>query len=326
MRQRFFASSFIGLLVLAAARVTAAADVCVVVDETHDTFSPDERTASLLLLGRQFELAGERVVPAPCPDQFVVSHVQLGRTISIALAGRGGRREATALGLDDVPAVYSQMVRSLLAGRPLSGMSAVDRTNVSETQAAPLRVGSDSVFYARLGYGAIFGDRAYGVPSVGLIGYRHELDSFGVDVSFLNFQLKPSSGYGAYGAGEPSGWSGSWLKLEGLYFKRPLANQTPYFGGGLSWGGTSLQNGSRFWDGSGLQGELTAGYELARASTIRLFVQADAGLPFYNLTSTTYTSPTTSPARPIVVTSHQYAPSLTLSIGLGWQRGGRTRQ
>ncbi len=35
------------------------------------------------------------------------------------------------------------------------------------------------------------------------------------------------------------------------------------------------------FSGSGLQAELTAGYELLRAATIRLFFEANAVLPFY---------------------------------------------
>lgn len=299
----------------------ASADVCVAADEPHDTLSTSDRKAALLLLGTQFEQAGEHVVPIPCGNQYSVSHIQLGKMISVTLVGPTGRRDATAIGLEDLPAIYNQMVRSLLTGRPMHGV--VDRTNVSETQTAARRVGSDSIFYARLGYGAIFGNSAQGVPSVGLLGYRHELDSFGIDVSFLNFQFKSSRASGSYGTygyygGSSTVASASYVKLEGLYFMRPLATQTAYVGGGMSWGGTSSYSGSQSWDGHGLQGELTAGYEVARASTVRLFVQADAGLPFYRLTSTTY-------SRTGVVVDQQWAPSLTVSMGLGWQRGGRTR-
>ncbi len=294
----------------------ARADVCITIDEKHDTFSPPERAAALLLLARQFELAGERVVEPACPTAYVVSHVQLGERIAITLSGPGGQRDATALGLDDVPRVYSQMVRSLLSGRPMDAHGVLDRTNVSNTQAEqPRRVASDSIVYARLGYGGIFGDRTYGGPSIGLVGFRKELDSFAVDVSFLNFQYKSNSGYAYSG-----GMTGSWLKLEALHFVSPQSDRSAYFGGGLSWSTTNLETAGKSWSGSGLQGEVTAGYELARASTIRVFVQADAGLPFYNVTSITYAYWTPYPYTG-TSTEHRYAPSLMLSIGVGWQRG-----
>ncbi len=323
IRQRVLIALVAGLMSVGLApSLASAADVCVAVDETRDTFSPQDRAAALLLLTRQFELAGEHVVPPGCPRAYVVSHVQLGTIITITLSGPNGQRDATALGMDDVPAVYSQMVRSLLRGQPMNAQGIVDRTNVSTTQAAaPNRVHSDSLLYARLGYGGIFGDRTYSGPSVGMIGYRRELDSFGIDVSFFNFQYKASDvsyGYGYANSGS-SGMTGSWLKLEFLRFGTPLADRSLYVGGGLSWSTANLDNQNTSWSGSGLQGELTAGYELGRASTIRVFIQADVGLPFYNLRSQTYSS-----LPPYVSTSaeHHYAPSLALSMGLGWQRGG----
>ena len=184
--------------------------------------------------------------------------------------------------MDDLPALYSQMVRSIVTGRPMTGFNVVDRTNVTAAQTSTRRVQSDSFSYARLGYGTVFGNHNQGAPAMGF-GHRAELDSFGIDVSFLNYQIQPSNtSYASTGYyGSDGGVSGSLLKLEGLYFLKPAANASTYVGGGLSWGGTHFSKGSTnshtSWHGSGLQGELTVGYELPRASTLRMFVQADAG-------------------------------------------------
>jgi hypothetical protein len=308
----------------------AGADVCITVDEAHDMLSPQDRRAALLLLARQFELAGEHVAPEGCPIPYTVSHVRLGDTIVVTLSGQNGQREGTALGLDDLPALYSQMVRSIVTGRPMTGFNVVDRTNVTEAQeASGKRAQSDSFGYARLGYGSVFGDRNYGGPTLGF-GYRAELDSFGIDVSFLNSQV-PSSGSGSAYASSEASMSGSLLKLEALYFMKPKANATIYLGGGASYGfasfGGSDYNSSTYrssWHGSGLQGELTAGYEWPRASTLRMFVQADATLPFYNVTSETITYSRSGPTG-LTATEHRYSPSLAVSVGVGWHRnrGGR---
>jgi hypothetical protein len=312
------------LFTLMAAGRAAAADVCVIVDETRDTFSRSERAAAVLLIERQFELAGERIVPPGCANTYVVSHVQFGSTITVTLSGPQGQRDAVARGMDDVPAVYSQMVRSLLRGEPMGAPGVVDRTNVTRQQSdAPNRVYSDSLLYARLGYGGVFGDRAYDGPSVGMLGYRRELDSFGVDVSFFNFQYKSSNGSYDYYGGGSSGSTGSWLKLEFLRFVSPLSDRSLYMGGGLSWSTVNLDNGSTHWDGSGLQGEVTAGYELGRASSIRVFVQADAGLPFYKVHSHSYMYSNSPPYVIVEQTGRRFAPSLALSLGIGWQRGGK---
>jgi hypothetical protein len=295
---------------------TAGADVCVSVDEAHDTLSSRERAAAVLLVTRQFELAGRRVVDDGCRTFYVLSHVMLGNTITVTLSGPDGQREGTALGLDDLPALYSQMVRSIVTGRPMTGFNVVDRTNVTASQASPRRVESNSFAYARLGYSAIFGDRGFAGPALGF-GFRAELDSFGVDVSFLNVQFKIPSNRPAFVDGTyhstPSngGYAGSLLKLEALRFLDPKANATSYVGAGLSYGNTNFGNS---WEGSGLQGELTVGYELPRASTLRVFVQADAVLPFYTATPNTFSLESGR------TTAHRYAPSLAVSVGLGRSR------
>jgi len=303
------------VLGLAAAPRAAQASVCITVDEARDTFSRLDRAAALLLVERQFELAGETVVQGDCPTPYTLSHVTLGNTITVRLSGPNGDREGTALGLDDLPALYSQMVRSIVTGRPMTGMSVLDRTNVTASQTSARRVGSDTFTYARVGYSGIVGDRIYGAPAVGF-GYRAELDSFGIDVSFLNYQVNTSRSNRYYSSGASAG---SLVKLQVLHFRSPAGNTTGYFGGGLGWGWAGFSAGGlngAYGNGSGLEGELTAGYELARATTVRLFAQADAALPFYKVASYSY-------SRPGGVTTRRYAPSVVFSLGLGWQRGRR---
>jgi hypothetical protein len=182
-------------------------------------------------------------------------------------------------------------------------------------------VHTDSLWYARLGYGSLFGNKSYGTPALGF-GYRAELDAFAIDVSFLNVQFSANDAFSSRGA-----TTHSLLKLSGLYFLSPRANRSAYFGGGVSYGHQSFGSGpynapigsySSGWHGSGLQGELTAGYEFARVTTFRMFVQADAVLPFYQATSETYSIPSRTSATPAVpTTSRRYAPSLIVSIGVG---------
>jgi hypothetical protein len=304
----------------------ALANVCVTIDEPRDTLSSSDRAASLLLIAREFRQGGEDVVSQGCTSAYVLSHVKLGNVIIVTLSGPNGQREGRALGMDDLPALYSQMVRSIITGRPMTGFNVVDRTNVTEAQTTQRRVQTDSFTYARLGYGATYFGSAQGAPTMGF-GYRAELDSFALDVSFLNYQIRSSGNSynamaGYYGSG--GGFSGSFLKLEGLYFLKPAANASAYMGGGLSWGGssTSKSTATEYSSvrGSGLQGELTVGYELPRASTLRMFVQADAALPFYRTVEETVTFRSTAPYSTRTAGGRRYTPSLSLSLGLGWQR------
>jgi hypothetical protein len=297
---------------------TTGVDVCVAIDEARDSLSAQDRASVVLLLDRQFELAGWRVVIDGCSRHYVLSHVRLGAHIFVTLVGNGGSREGIAWGLDDLPALYSQMVRSIVTGRPMTDFNVVDRRNVTTAQAHANRVHTDRYAYARLGYGAVVGDRIHGTPAFGF-GYRAELDALALDVSFFNIQGN-AGGYGAPGAS-----AFSLVKLQALRFLNPTANATPYVGGGLSWGATSFSGGpnnvdpdsySSGWNGNGLQAELTVGYELPRATTLRVFVEGNVVLPFYRVRSARY-SPSQRGAPDV---SSRYAPSFVASVGLGWQR------
>jgi len=168
--------------------------------------------------------------------------------------------------------------------------------------------------YARLGYGAAFADSLRRAPAIGL-GYRAERESLALDVSFLNLQLANSFD-------ETGGYvAGSFMKLEALHLTKPDAVASPYFGGGASVGIVGVARATPSsagdyrsdWTGIGLQGELTAGYEFLRTSSARVFIQANATLPFYLAASKDYTF-----RGDVSRTDRRYVPSLTVSMGLGW--------
>ena len=205
----------------------------------------------------------------------------------------------------------------LIAAACAAGLFVAGRAQAQVPSDSPTSFG-----YAKLGYGGVFGDRAYGGPSLGF-GYRAEVDTWGFDVSFLNFQV-PSSTNDSSARGS----SGSLLKLQGLHYVDSDADASLYFGGGFSYGFADFGGGSSgpgfydsSWHGSGLQAELTIGYELPRRSPLRMFVEANATLPFYNVAfeRTTYARALSSTS----VVSHRYAPAVAVSVGLGWDRRWR---
>jgi len=114
--------------------------------------------------------------------------------------------------------------------------------------------------------------------------------------------------------------------LMALYFLNPSANRSAYVGAGLGWGATAVASATDVnnttgtvsaYSGSGLQGELSLGYELLRASTIRIFMQGDVSLPFYKIHSDTLTSTSSST---VTTYGSSYAPSFVVSLGIGWGR------
>jgi hypothetical protein len=284
---------------------TATAAVCVELDPTRDNLSDQDRTATLTLLAQALQQQGVEVSNQNCMGIYRVYHVRLGNSVTVFLQGPQGYRQATARTLEDVPAVYSQMVRSLLTGQPMSDSNGtVDRTNVTSSQQAPNRVEADSLWYARLGYAGTMGPVFRSGPAIGF-GYRYELDAIGVDLSFINFMFASDRSSGGGGV------AGSWIKLMGLYFVNPMANASMYLGGGISWGLTSLDGNGLSYTGNGLQLEASVGFEMLRASNIRLFVQADGTAPVYLVKATTVTGGLTDGA---------WAPTFGLSFGIGWGR------
>jgi hypothetical protein len=183
-----------------------------------------------------------------------------------------------------------------VAGRRVTGSKVANVANVRPFQAEPSGVQSGSFLYLRLGQGSNLGG-GKGGPVIGY-GVRTELDSFGIDVSFLNTHDNK---------GGPN--TMSLAKLQGMYFKNARAYSTIYAGGGIGYSTSGLGS-------TGLQGELTFGYEFARATPVRIFFQADVSLPFYKTTFENYSGSTSH----TIGTDRRYAPLVSISVGLGRKR------
>jgi hypothetical protein len=301
-----------GLSVLAARASSAA--VCAQIDTSKDTLSEGDRNGARILLGQVLRQQGFEVADQNCMALFVVYHVKLGNSITVFMQGPQGYRQATARAIEDIPAVYSQMVRSLVMNQPMTTINGtVDRTNATDAQQAPNRVEADSLWYFRLGYGGAAGAAVNSGPAFGF-GYRYELDSLAIDLSFLNLLV---AGNNNQNGSSNSGVTGSWVRLMACYYLNPTANGSMYLGGGLGYGVTAVSNDTTSYTGSGLQGELTAGFEFLRASTIRMFVEANGTLPFYSVHSIDVLATTGS--------QRSYVPSVTASFGIGWGRSPLVR-
>ena len=185
------------------------------------------------------------------------------------------------------------------------------------------QVAGGSFGYARLGYGAVLREGGHGAAPAFGFGFRGELDAVAVDFSFMNFIVPPDTQLAGDGA-----FATSFIRLQVLSFLEPDADRSFYLGGGMSFAGVTAGRSVRTdtsyttnWEGSGLQGEFTAGYELARSSAIRMFVQGDVGLPLFYARLTRY--PVTKGAVDFDSPSleKRHFPSVAVSFGIGWQRG-----
>jgi len=289
--------------------LAARAAICVVVDEQRDTLTEAQRTSVRTLFEDALTEEHQEVAREGCTETWTIYHVVLGRSVTVTVQAPRGTRKERLNKVEDLPASYSQMARSLLTGAAATNdSSAVDRKNVTSNQEEQRRVNADAIWYAKLGYGATSADGFHSGPHVGF-GRRWELDRFGIDLGFLNLLMYQNSS-------EFEGLSAGWVEIGFDYFFAPSANHTLYVGAGLSLGSHTIpaETGGDF-TGGGLQGKATLGYELFRASTIRMLIQLESTLPMFQL-SRTYFDETTGAN----IKDHTYAPNLLLSLGLGWGR------
>ncbi len=299
-------------IALSFAAPSARAGSCVRIDTARDTLNPEEQKAAALLFEAALAGEGRALDSVTCSEEWVLSHVRLGNSITVVVASPHGRRSDHVSAIEELPAQYSQSIRALLTRRnpnnELAGV--VDRTNVTSAQVELKRVHSESIFFVRLGYGYASGPGNGGGPVLGL-GWRKELNRVALDLTLVNL-LVPSSGNG-YASDELGGGTFTPVTLGVNYYFRPLSNGTPYAGLGV---------GLTVWaadtdDGKGLDVRLSLGYELFRASTVRLFVQADGILATYEVTR--------RPWEPAGRTSpeERFRPAtLAVSLGIGFG-GGR---
>jgi hypothetical protein len=284
----------------------ASASSCVSIDEERDGLTPEERQSTRTLFEEALGEAGVTVAREGCNETWTLYHVRLGKSITVVVQSPRGTRRERVKKIEDLPATYHQLAHAIISGKENTNDGAsVDRRNVTDGQSDRKRVSADAVWYAKLGYGSTPAAGFHAGPAFGF-GRRWELDSVGINLGFLNFILYQDSD-------EFRGTSAGWIELGADYFFDPYANSTAYVGAGLSLGNHSIPSDSGFYENAGLQGKATLGYEMFRASTIRLSLHFDATLPMYRLTRTTFDEITGAEDD-----DHVYSPTFQLSLGLGW--------
>lgn len=284
----------------------ASASSCVSIDEERDGLAPEERQSTRTLFEEALGEAGVTVAREGCDETWTLYHVRLGKSITVVVQSPRGTRRERVKKIEDLPATYHQLAHAIVSGKEnTNDGSSVDRRNVTDSQSNRKRVSADAVWYAKLGYGSTPAAGFHAGPAFGF-GRRWELDSVGINLGFLNFILYQDSD-------EFRGASAGWIELGADYFFDPYANSTAYVGAGLSLGNHSIPSDRGYYENAGLQGKATLGYEMFRASTIRLSVHFDATLPMYRLTRTT-----TDPITGADDDDHVYSPTFQLSLGLGW--------
>lgn len=298
-------------LSLAAGRWSAAAALseggsCVRLDSARDTLAPDEQRAAAALFEQALLKEGRPLAQEDCREEWVVFHLRLGDRITVVVASPFGRRSDEVSGVADLPAQYSQSIRALLRGREPSDEASgvVDRTNVTSAQTAARRVPTESLFVLRMGYGYASAPGDGAGPFLGC-SWRKELNRFALDIGFANLLMLTTDSF----AEDDQLVAGPFspVTLGVTYNFRPTASATPYVGAGLGLTGwDTLQD----TEGIALDLRVSIGYEMLRASNMRLFVQADGSVALNHVRRWVYDGQLRH--RPVVA---------VLSLGVGF--GGR---
>lgn len=292
------------MLTLLVTQSAYAENICIQVDQDRDNLQERDQQATVMLVEQELEEAGHTVAGEGCPDAIILSNVQLGTSITVTINRGEEQRRLKANGLDDLPNVYSQLVGSLLSGTPLS--SGMDRTNVTKDQGDPTRAKADFITIFKGGAMVHTAGAPVG-PALGA-GIRVELDQWAIEAdSTFGFSFDDNPNEQKTGNSANFG-----AHLGGVYFLDGQANGSPFFSGGLGYSTTLLENASEdTWAGAGFDFRFAAGYEMLRASTIRMFFQAEVLLPMYLLHAEDLNSSAGQDSR--------YNPTFLVSFGVGYE-------
>ena len=255
------------------------AGVCVTINVDRDTLSPEDQRAARITLENTLESHGIMPIGEPCDTTYVLSHTKLGEEVTIRMAVGDALRTLRARGIEDLPSAYDQMVASIKNGTPLADN--IGRRNVLNKQTNRNKQELESMLYLALG--GVFSELNEEAAPMLRFGYRFETDSGGFGI---NGHLTPFPTTGGGGTG---------VDFEGLYFLDGEAGSSLYLGGALGYQGYSYgdpvfdavdstvgENGST-WSGAGFAARPIIGWEFFRATAGRLFIQAEANLPMYQM-------------------------------------------
>jgi hypothetical protein len=265
----------------------AQAATCVEINQESDQLGENEQQSALFLL-KEGLLENGATVEGECSDTWTLTHLRLGGSITVSAVSSERRLKLTVSTERDLPDIYSQMAEAIVSNKDIK--DSIGRDNVTMDQAHTQRVKADYMTIFSFG-GTLYSPAGYSIlPTFGA-GLRVELDSWAIDISgkfaaplYGDQDLFVASGH-----------------LNALYFLNGTDNHSLYIGGGP---GLSVlaESDSSTAEGAGFDGQLIGGYEMFRASTMRMFVQGNVGVPLYTVDG-----------------ADTWSPTIGLSFGIGYR-------
>lgn len=260
----------------------AQAATCVEINQESDQLEEAEQQSALFLL-KEGLLENGAVVEGECSNTWSLTHLRLGGSITVSAVSSERRLKLTVSSERDLPDIYSQMAGAIVSNKDIE--DSIGRDNVTMDQAHTQRVEADFMSIFSIG-GTLYPPAGYSILPTFSAGLRVELDSWAIDISgkiaaplYGDQDLFVAAGH-----------------LNALYFLNGTDNHSLYIGGGP--GLSVLASHNR----AGFDGQLIGGYEMFRASTMRMFVQGNVGIPLYTVDG-----------------AGSWSPTIGLSFGIGYK-------
>jgi hypothetical protein len=276
-------------LVLATAVLSSEslAATCVEINQESDQLGETEQQSALFLL-KEGLLENGAVVEGECSSTWALTHLRLGGSITVSAVSSDRRLKLTVSSERDLPDIYSQMADAIVSNKDIE--DSIRRDNVTMDQAHTQRVKADYMTIFSFGGTMYPPAGASVIPTFGT-GLRVELDKWAIEVSgklalpiYENNNFFAASGH-----------------LSALYFLNGTDNHSLYVGGGP--GFSILAEGdSSTAEGAGFDGQLIGGYEMFRASNMRMFLQSNIEIPLYTIDG-----------------ADSWSPKIGLNFGIGYR-------
>jgi hypothetical protein len=257
-----------------------------------DELAPADRTLAVTMLRRALEEHGVLVVDAGCVDTYTVFHERAGDEIIAHVRGPHGGRKLHVADAATLPDAYERMVNDLLAEPATIDAPAPAAAQAPIEPAAPRLV--HHALYLQAGIAGMGGAHA---PHSIAGGYRYERSGTAFDTAI--------TGYSSSSESTNEAVSGKRLTFKLLHTLASSLGKSFYAGGGVGFGGSTIQLVYSSYSGSGVEGIATVGVDVLHTSGLRMFMQADVVLPAYMMTSN-------------VTGETEYAGSVMVSVGLGF--------
>jgi len=128
------------------------AGVCIEINTSKDQLDDRDRKSAKIIIEGALQEEGRKVVQGDCSNKYSIYHLKLGETVTVIIDGPTGTKKNSVKSLNELPKIYSQMIRSLISKTNVNSTQNLDRYNATDKHINPRRAKTDSLFIIKLGF------------------------------------------------------------------------------------------------------------------------------------------------------------------------------